>query len=299
MVVALAPARDHAVSMRGFISYRRGDSQAEANGLLDGLRHRLPEWKLYMDVDSIPGGVDFEEHIRQEIESCDVVLVVIGPDWLDVRPENDIRRIEADGDYVRLEIECALTAPSATVIPVLVGGAEMPMGAELPDSIRGLARRNAVARPAALECRSGRAQPPVGGVGAQADVTAKGVDIVGARVRLARKIRATLLLNRGVVGRSESDRDVWVRGLPSSHLGSGPPPRRACISYQDVHRRRRFRDCRHRGLDQFVHREHGCFRTGDGRRCTDGDLGCRTRRVYVRGAWNRLSQSAEPIDDQF
>lgn len=130
--------------MRGFISYRRGDSQAEANGLLDGLRHRLPEWKLYMDVDSIPGGVDFEEHIRQEIESCDVVLVVIGPDWLDVRPEKDIRRIEADGDYVRLEIECALTAPSATVIPVLVGGAEMPIGAELPDSIRGLARRNAV-----------------------------------------------------------------------------------------------------------------------------------------------------------
>jgi hypothetical protein len=131
-------------SFRVFMCYRRGDSQAEANGLYDGLSHRLPDARLFMDIDSIPVGVDFEEHIRREITVCDVVLVVIGPHWLDVRPGTGTRRIDEPDDYVRLEIESALAAPRATVIPVLVDGAQMPAGGELPPSIAGLARINAV-----------------------------------------------------------------------------------------------------------------------------------------------------------
>src|SRR4051795_4969997 len=70
-------------AQRVFISYRRSDCQPQANGLHDGLRHRLPNASVFMDIDSIPYGVDFEQHIRAEINKCDVVLVLIGDNWLD------------------------------------------------------------------------------------------------------------------------------------------------------------------------------------------------------------------------
>lgn len=130
-------------SRRIFISYRRSDAQAQANGLYDGLRNRLPEASVFMDIDDIPPGVDFERHIREEIEACDQILVLIGDDWLDCRVGSEVRRIDEPGDFVRLEIENGLAAPRAVVIPVLVEGAHMPSQAELPDSIRDLARLNA------------------------------------------------------------------------------------------------------------------------------------------------------------
>jgi hypothetical protein len=49
---------------RIFISYRRDDTQFAASALNDGLRNRLPEADVFMDLDSIPPGADFEEHIR-------------------------------------------------------------------------------------------------------------------------------------------------------------------------------------------------------------------------------------------
>ena len=128
---------------RVFISYRRSDCQSQANGLHDGLRHRLTDARIFMDIDSIPPGADFEEHIRNEIEQCSVVLVLIGDEWLEPRPGSDVRRIDEANDFVRLEVESSLGAEHVRVIPVLVEGARMPAPEELPDSIRRLARLNA------------------------------------------------------------------------------------------------------------------------------------------------------------
>ncbi|WP_299926099.1 TIR domain-containing protein [uncultured Nocardioides sp.] len=128
---------------RIFISYRRDDCQSQANGLNDGLRHRLPAARVFMDIDSIPFGADFEEHIRGEIEQCNVALILIGDDWLETRPGTDKRRIDESNDFVRLEVESALAAKHLRVIPVLVEGATMPTPEELPRSIRRLARLNA------------------------------------------------------------------------------------------------------------------------------------------------------------
>ncbi|WP_165355129.1 toll/interleukin-1 receptor domain-containing protein [Nocardioides oleivorans] len=128
---------------RIFISYRRSDCQSQANGLNDGLRHRLPEARVFMDIDSIPIGADFEEHIRGEIEQCHVALILIGDNWLDARPGSNLRRIDEANDFVRLEVESALAAKHLRVIPVLVEGATMPTPDELPDSIQRLARLNA------------------------------------------------------------------------------------------------------------------------------------------------------------
>lgn len=126
-----------------FISYRRSDCLAQANGLHDGLVNRLPDARIFMDVDSIPAGVDFEKHIREAIDGCDVVLVLIGDNWMDTRPGTDIRRLDEPNDFVRLEIESALANPRVTVIPVLVEGAQMPAATGLPESIQRLARINA------------------------------------------------------------------------------------------------------------------------------------------------------------
>ena len=129
--------------LRIFISYRRSDCQAQANALYDGLGYRLPAAKLFMDIDSIPPGVDFEQHIKQEIEQCDLVLVMIGDNWLDPRPGTDVRRIDEPGDFVRLEVESALASKSTTIVPILVEGAPMPSPSQLPASIQRLARFNA------------------------------------------------------------------------------------------------------------------------------------------------------------
>lgn len=129
--------------LRVFISYRRSDCLAQANALYDGLQHRLRHVKLFMDLDSIPPGVDFERHIRREIEQTDVVLVMIGDNWLDAGQNPKVRRIDEDNDFVRLEVESALAIDSTRLIPVLVEGASMPVRSELPRSIQRLARFHA------------------------------------------------------------------------------------------------------------------------------------------------------------
>ncbi len=133
-----------ATGVRVFISYRRSDAQSQANGLYDGLSLRLPDAKIFMDIDSIPVGADFENYIRGEIEICDIVLVLIGDNWLDARPGTNVRRIDEPGDFVRLEVESAFASPRVRVIPVLVEDASMPGPSELPVSLARLSRLNAI-----------------------------------------------------------------------------------------------------------------------------------------------------------
>jgi DNA uptake protein ComE-like DNA-binding protein len=130
-------------SQKIFISYRRSDCQSQANALNESLRHRLPDADVFMDLDSIPLGADFEDYIRDYIEGCDIVLVLIGDEWLEPQPGSSLRRIDAPNDFVRLEVMTALQGRDVTVIPVLVEGATMPGVADLPDDIARLARLNA------------------------------------------------------------------------------------------------------------------------------------------------------------
>jgi hypothetical protein len=69
--------------------------------------------------------------------------VMIGNDWLNARDSEGARRLDKDGDWVRLEIERALARSDVEVIPVLVDGARLPPREELPPSLAGLRRLNA------------------------------------------------------------------------------------------------------------------------------------------------------------
>ena len=80
-----------------------------------------------------------------------MLLAVIGPRWL--AAEDDARRLDDPQDWVRLEIEAAMKR-EVRIIPVLVDGARMPSAGELPPSLRGLARRQAVTlSPESLDTR--------------------------------------------------------------------------------------------------------------------------------------------------
>jgi TonB family protein len=125
-----------------FINYRREDSSGHAGRLFDALSGHFAG-RLFMDVDTLEPGVDFVEAIEQAVGSCEVLIVVIGREWLTVMDAAGQRRLDDPADFVRLELETALER-KIRVIPVLVQDAPMPRVEELPPSLARLARRNAI-----------------------------------------------------------------------------------------------------------------------------------------------------------
>ena len=133
----------HAMSGRVFISYRREETAYAAGWLYDRLARHFGGGQVFKDVDSIQLGDDFVEVITRAVGSCDVLLALIGGEWLTMTDAHGRRRIDDPDDFVRLEIEAALLR-RVRVIPVLVGGAGMPRADELPDSLAALVRRQAL-----------------------------------------------------------------------------------------------------------------------------------------------------------
>ena len=126
-----------------FISYRRDDSAGYAGRLYDRLRGSFDRDHLFMDIDNIPPGHDFVEVLENAIEVCDVVLVLIGKQWLTITGADGKRRLDDPHDFVRLEVAAALRR-NIRVIPVLVRDATMPPLSELPPDLHALARRQAL-----------------------------------------------------------------------------------------------------------------------------------------------------------
>jgi hypothetical protein len=128
-------------SARIFVNYRREDASGYAGRLYEWLSDRFGRDRVFRDINTIEPGADFVAAIENGVASCEVVLVVIGRQWLGCASDGR-RRLENPNDYVRLEIASAL-AGNVHVIPVLVEGAGMPREHELPDDLKPLARRQA------------------------------------------------------------------------------------------------------------------------------------------------------------
>lgn len=126
-----------------FISYRRSDTGPYALLLKDHLSRRFPQAQVFMDLDSIEAGLDFEEVIRDALSTCHVVIALIGPKWATAADEEGRRRIDDPGDYVRLEIRTALDR-GVRVIPVLADAAKPLRRQQLPPDLRNLARLSAL-----------------------------------------------------------------------------------------------------------------------------------------------------------
>jgi hypothetical protein len=125
------------------ISYRRDDSAAYAGRLFDRLSDYFGAEKIFIDIDTIKPGQDFVKTIGDSVIACDAVLAVIGPRWLLEQDRKGQRRLDNPDDLVRMEVATALNG-GIQVIPVLVGGAEMPQAADLPGDLIRLARLQAL-----------------------------------------------------------------------------------------------------------------------------------------------------------
>jgi hypothetical protein len=126
---------------RIFISYRREDTSGYAGRLSDRLRSYFGDHQVFMDIDAIEPGVDYQEMIESTIDAIDVMVVLIGRQWL-LSPTGR-RRLDDPDDFVRLEIAGALER-KIRVIPVLLEGAAMPTVHDLPPPVVPLAHRNAI-----------------------------------------------------------------------------------------------------------------------------------------------------------
>lgn len=119
-----------------FICYRRDDTEAYAGRLHDYLSNHYGERAVFVDVDNLRPGEDFDAVIQRTLLRSKIVIVVIGRRWLDPRLQNS-------DDYVRREILAALKGRKR-IIPVLVGDAKMPRRDKLPADIASLVGKNAV-----------------------------------------------------------------------------------------------------------------------------------------------------------
>ncbi len=133
-----------------FISYRRLDAPTAAHVVCERLTHKFGAEHVFFDVDSIPLGIDFHLFLTEQVQSCEVLVAVIGRQWLSIEDEQGRRRLDLEDDFVRIEIAAALER-DIPVVPVLVEGATLPRADQLPECLRRLARRIAFdVRPGAM-----------------------------------------------------------------------------------------------------------------------------------------------------
>jgi hypothetical protein len=133
--------------------------------------------------------------------ACEVFLVLIGPNWLRAKDANGCPRIDDPDDLTTIEIATAL-ARGIRVIPVLIDGASMPRAEELPDSLKALARRNAV------EVRNTQFGRDVGVVTRKIRNVLKADPPSGLRIFAA--AGAVMLLLAGWTGLFEMGVPLWV-----------------------------------------------------------------------------------------
>lgn len=124
-----------------FVSYRRADSSGYAGRIYDRLSSFFGSSHVFMDVDTIAPGEDFSRMIQSSISACDIMVAVIGVNW--IGDEHGAARIFNSTDFVRMEIECAIRN-HIQIIPILVNDAEMPSLSDVPEKIIPLLGQNAI-----------------------------------------------------------------------------------------------------------------------------------------------------------
>ena len=115
------------------ISYHRADAHVITQTLYFLLCQYFGIDNIVLDANEIPGETDRRQYFAREIARVDILLVIIGRQWMDLMGG----RANQENDSIRYVIETALRQKKI-VIPILVQGANIPDYAPLPDSIRAL-----------------------------------------------------------------------------------------------------------------------------------------------------------------
>jgi hypothetical protein len=126
-----------------FISYRRSDTQGYAGRLSDSLSAYFGENRVFRDIEDIKGGSEYAKDIKDQMRSADAVIVLIGPNWLNITDENGTRRLDNSDDWVAQEIITAIEL-GIRVFPILIEGTVLPRKEELPIKLMPILDYNAI-----------------------------------------------------------------------------------------------------------------------------------------------------------
>jgi hypothetical protein len=133
------PAARHSI----FVSYRREPDSWPTRSIVTQLRQRFGNAAVFIDVDDLDAGEDFQVGIDRALQGAVVLIAVIGKNWATADGAGR-RRLGEEDDLVAHEIATALERP-IPVVPVLVENAAMPPAADLPPDLKPLAKRHALA----------------------------------------------------------------------------------------------------------------------------------------------------------
>ena len=128
--------------MKIFLSYRRADSQAAAGRMAQFLDAIPAVDEVFLDVDGISPGENFEGKIQNAVARVSHVFVLIGPQWAGPVAAGGKTRIFDDDDMVRREVRLAL-ASRAKLVPLLLDDTRMPHPADLPPDLKAISSINA------------------------------------------------------------------------------------------------------------------------------------------------------------
>jgi hypothetical protein len=152
-----------------FISYRHEDAKDLALSLTDKLAAKFGKGSVFVDRESILAGDDWRYRIEQAIRECQVVLAVIGSNWLRACDDYGRRRIDDEDDVLAYELKTALRL-HVSVIPLYVDGTRPLVPKALPDQLKPLADIQGMAfeMPRDFERLTAMLQPYLGSARTQA-----------------------------------------------------------------------------------------------------------------------------------
>lgn len=125
---------------RIFVSYRRDDGRDMAARIRDRLVKSFGSDGVFMDVSNLVPGQNFHDELTTALDETDVMVAVIGPDWLSIYAS---RKTTGRHDYAAAEIAGALQR-GLTIIPVLLDKAELPAHSDLGEDIADFVNRQAM-----------------------------------------------------------------------------------------------------------------------------------------------------------
>lgn len=124
---------DNKPTRKIFFNYRRADNPDFVERIRDWFAWKYGRDSVFMDFDTIPPFTAFADFIREKVRECDLLVAIIGPQWLDILRDRLAHNDEED--YVQTEIRLALEE-GKPIAPICIKKAVVPRSRDLPSELR-------------------------------------------------------------------------------------------------------------------------------------------------------------------
>lgn len=126
---------------RIYISHRPEDSSRNEVAIIH--KQLVRSYGTDNVLQSTGSNSEITTNLERLVESCDVMLIVIGRYWLNMVDEDGIRLLDDGFDPIRVEIEAGLQAQIPMRV-ILVDGVKSPNKNQLPQSIQHMLQQNTI-----------------------------------------------------------------------------------------------------------------------------------------------------------